>query len=77
MVLGDEGIIAQAQSAKEKQEEKAKEEQEELDKYAGNVDKYTEGTAAWYAEKDELKVGDYFAYNYLKDTETQRTYTTR
>jgi len=64
MVLGDEGIIAQAQQAKEKQEEKAKDEQEELDKYAGNVDKYTEGTAAWYAEKGELKVGDYVEYTY-------------
>jgi len=61
MVLGNDGIIAQAQQAKETQEKKEKEEQDELDKGAGNIDLYKEGSLA-----SNVKVGDYVEYKYVE-----------
>jgi len=62
MVLGDDGIIAQAQGAKTAQDEAEKEEQEEIRKGEGNIDLYTEGTVA-----NKVKVGDYVKYEYTPD----------
>jgi len=59
MVLGDDGIIGQAQQAKAAQEDKEKEEQDELDKGAGNIDLYKEGSLA-----SKVEVGDYVEYIY-------------
>jgi len=61
MVLGDDGIIGQAQQAKVTQEEKEKEEKDELDKGAGNIDLYREGSLA-----SKVEVGDYVKYNYTE-----------
>jgi len=61
MVLGNDGIIAQAQQAKKAQEDKEQEEQDELDKGAGNIDLYKENSLA-----SKVKVGDYVTYVYTK-----------
>ena len=63
MVLGDDGIIQNAQKAKERYEDEAEEEQDALDIAAGNLDLHTKGTVA-----NTVKVGDYVEYIYNPGT---------
>jgi len=88
MVLGDEGIIAQAQQAKEKQEQEAKKEQADLENLGAEAEaiiaQTTEGTATWYAlnsdDNKALKHRHYVNYSYTPKTykaEANKTGTTK
>jgi len=64
MVLGDDGIISQAQSAKEAQANAEQKEDDAIRAGEGGIDQYKEGTLANAAYKGEVKVGDYVSYTY-------------
>ena len=70
MVLGNNGIIAKAQIAKEQTQEKQKDEEEELAKLENNVDKYITNRVGT-AQKTEMKSdGTEFITNETLDGKT-------
>jgi len=68
MTLGDDGVIAQAQKAKEANKNAANNENEAIQQGEGIIDSYTEGTLAYEIKNGTAKIGDYVNYTYKPGT---------